>query len=469
MAFSRRTFLQRGTMLAAGSAAWPSWMPRMVFRDQQSAPGSDVLVVVFARGGFDGLNMVIPYLDEGYYFGERPTVAIPAPDSTATNRAYDLDGDFGMHPVLAGPDAGRWKEHFDNGILGIVHAVHQDDPTRSHFDAMDFMERGTPGEKRLMSGWLGRHLAAMKTNNTSPFRAVGMGTMLQASLRGSVPAVTLRSIADFHLHGREDEVGRFQQHLERLYSGDGWLEGQGEQTFAALEMLEQAVGDGSYTPENGAAYGNDNFSRGLMQIAQLVKADLGLEVACIDIGGWDTHANQVSPDDPTTGNMANLLRNLSRGITAFIDDLRDHFDPREAENNQGVTILVMSEFGRRAFENGNLGTDHGHGNAMFAFGRGVNGGKVYGRWPGLAPEFRDRGDLAGTTEYRDILAEILAKRVGNDKLTEVFPGHTFNYLGLATALAGTPTGPTPGPEPTDPPPVEVPDNTIYMPYGVTGR
>ena len=228
MAITRRSFLQRGSLMAAGAAAMPSWMPRMVFRKDGEDPTGDVLVVVFARGGYDSLNMVIPYLDEGHYFAKRPTVAIPAPDdTTAPARAYDLDGSFGMHPILGSPDVGRWKEWYDAGILGIVHAVHQEDPTRSHFDAMDYMERGTPGEKRVQSGWLGRHLETMVARSETPFRAVGMGTMLQASLRGPVPAVTLQSIADFHLQGRTDEIVRFQEHLTRLYGGDGWLDQEG--------------------------------------------------------------------------------------------------------------------------------------------------------------------------------------------------------------------------------------------------
>lgn len=467
MAFSRRSFLTRGSLLATGTIAMPSWMPRMVFRDEQTDPSGDILVVIFARGGYDGLNMVVPYGDEGDYFRLRPTIAIPAPDSTATDRALYLDDFFGLHPALGASNAGRWKELFDEGILGIAHAVHMADPTRSHFDAMDFMERGTPGKKALNSGWLGRHLSSMRTQNNSPFRAVGMGTMLQSSLRGPVPAVTLQSITDFHLQGRQDEVARFQAQLQQLYGGEGWLDTQGNQTFEALALLEQAIGSGAYVPSNGAVYtDNDGFHMGMRQIAQLVKADVGLEVACIDIGGWDTHANQTIAGAPTTGNMANLMRRLATGVTAFVDDLRDYFDPRERDK-QGVTVVIMSEFGRRAFENGTTGTDHGHGNAMFVVGRGINGGRVYTNpWPGLADDRLDRGDLAGTTEYRDILAEILVKRVGNEAIGQVFPGHTINYLGLAVPVgtaAPTPPPAEPTAVPTDPPGTAT--STIYLPYG----
>ena len=206
----------------------------------------------------------------------------------------------------------------------------------------------------------------------------------------------------------------------------------------------------------------------MKQIAQLVKADVGLEVACIDLGGWDTHANQVTAADPTVGNMANRLRSLSTGVSALITDLQDRFDATE-KDKQGITVVVMSEFGRRVMENGGLGTDHGHGNAMFTFGRGINGGKVYTNpWPGLADENLDRGDLKGTTEYRDVLGEILEKRVGNDRVGEVFPDHVFNYLGLARALeGGTTIEPTPVPVPTDVAPS--PDNKIYLPWTNNNR
>ncbi len=348
-------------------------------------------------------------------------------------------------------------------MLAIVHAMHMADPTRSHFDAMDFMERGTPGKKALNSGWLGRHLSTMAGQNSSPFRAVGMGTMLQASLRGSVPsAVALQSIADFHLQGRQDEVARFQEHLQLLYAGDGWLDLEGQATFDAMDLLATSgVGGSTYQPAHGANYNAANgFHRGLQQIAQLVKADVGLEVACVDMGGWDTHANQVDAADPTTGNMANNMNSLASGITALLTDLTDYW------TSPGVTVAVMSEFGRRAGENGGRGTDHGHGNVMYVFGKGINGGKVYGDWPTLDEDKLDRGDLRGTTEYRDVLGEILSKRVGNARIAEVFPNHSFNYLGLAEprepALA-TPTPTTQVPVET---PVPTPDTSrrVYLPW-----
>jgi len=460
---TRRRALRSSGLLALGAAVWPQWMPRLVFGRADQAPAGDTLVVVFARGGYDGLNMIIPYGNEGYYFARRPTIGIPAPDDRrAARRGVDLDGFFGMHPTLV--DRG-WKELFDGGNFAVVHAMHMDDTTRSHFDAMDYMERGTPGKKSVQTGWLGRHLQTMAHRNESPFRAVGMGTMVQPSLRGPVPAVALQSIADFHLQGRQSEVLRFQQHLEQLYAGDGWLDREGQSTFAAVAMLAERIGNQPYVPANGADYGPAGaFGQGLQQIARLIKADMGLEVACVDIGGWDTHANQADAADPTAGTMANLMSALAGGITAFVKDLWPSFDPTD-RTARGVTLMVMSEFGRRAHENGGVGTDHGHGNTMFLFGKGIVGGQVYVRpWPGLADDELDRGDLAGTTEYRDVLGEILERRVGNPAVPQVFPGWQLDYLGLARPLAAPPPAPTVQPTagPTEAPTAE----PTGMPTGV---
>jgi uncharacterized protein (DUF1501 family) len=412
--------------------------------------------------------MVIPYGDEGNYMRHRRTIGIPAPDSPlpANQKGVEISNFFGLHPALALPTEGNWKQWYDEGILGIVHAAHMQDPTRSHFDAMDFMERGTPGERRVNSGWLGRHLESMSTGNGSPFRAVGIGNFLQASLRGPVPAAALQSIADFHLNGRQDEIARFQQHLQSLYAGEAWLDVEGQSTFAALELLQTNLGGEAYQPGNGATYANNGFARGLMQVAQLIKAEVGLEIACIDIGGWDTHAAQAVPGSPATGNMANLMRTLAQGVSSFITDLQDHFlgaaEPR-------VTVVTMSEFGRRASENGTAGTDHGHGNVMFLFGDGINGGQVFTNpWPGLGEEQLDRGDLAGTTEYRDVLAEILAKRMGNTRVDQVFPEHAFTFHGVAKDREFTRPTAVPTAEVTDTPEPTRPNNRVYLPWSNTG-
>jgi uncharacterized protein (DUF1501 family) len=473
---TRRGLLARTGLAALGAASRSGSMPRLAFRPAGTPRSDDVLVVVFARGGYDGLNVIVPYGNESDYFRRRPNIGIPAPDSSATRRAGDLDGFFGLHPALV--EAG-WKTWYDARIYAPVHAMHMDDPTRSHFAAMDYMERGTPGRQSPPTGWIGRHLDTLTSPEPSPFRAVGVGTMLQASLRGPVPAVVLPSIADFRLQGRPLEIARLQEHLGQLYGGDDWLDRQGQATVAALDLLAAHTGTGPYRPANGAVYPSSTFGRAVMQIAQLLRAEVGLAVACVDIGSWDTHANETSADDATTGALAELLDDLGRSMTAFVTDLREEFDPAD-RSRPGITVAVMSEFGRRANENGSFGTDHGHGNVMHLFGKGILGGTVYTNpWPGLADDQLDeRGDLVGTIEYRDILGEIVERRLGNTAVNQVFPDHRFAYLGLAHAVegaGGTPTPGTPSPAPTATAATATPGatpadaNRAYLPWARPGR
>ena len=411
-----------GTIAVAGisKSFFPSWMPRMAFRSQQrqGKPAGDVLVVVFQRGGMDGLSAVIPYSEGGAYYDLRPTIGIKAPDGT-DNSAIDLDGQFGLHPALRG-----LKDVYDAGQLAVLHAIGSPDPTRSHFEAMEFMERGTPGDKMTGTGWINRHLQTAAWQNNSPFRAIGMGAMLQSSLQGPAAALSLKSIADFHLRGREEQVTRMERTLGSLYSIQApreMLQQQAAELFSSIDLLAKLTID-EYQHANGADYGYTDFGYGLMQIAQLIKADVGLEVACVDIGGWDTHEGQGAEGGP----MANALSELGSGLAAFYADLRDHMG--------GVTVVTMSEFGRRVEENTSGGTDHGHGNCMFVMGGGINGG-VYARWPGLAPGSLDDGDLAITTDYRDVLAEIVRARLLNPALGAVFPNYSPKALNLARQRA----------------------------------
>lgn len=410
---TRRSFLRRGILGLTGLSL-PYWMPRMFFAAPDTPPRGDILVCIFLRGGMDGLSAVVPYTEAGYH-DRRPTIHVP---DTAV---VDLDGQFGLHPSLA-PLAGIWQAE----DLAIVHAAGSPDPTRSHFDAMDYMERGTPGEKQLETGWIARHLETVAGENDSPFRAVGLGSMLQASLRGPVPAVALRSIADFHLKGREEELAEVQATLEQLYDvgygANTEVAAQAEQVFDAIALLEEA-GPLQYEPQHGATYAEDEFGMGLRQIAQLIRAEVGLEVACVDAGGWDTHESMGEYDD---GLMAGLLMNLGAALGAFYTDMQTEMDR--------ITVVVMSEFGRRVQENGSLGLDHGHGNCMFLIGGGIRGGQVYGDWPGLAEEQLDRGDLAITSDFRDVLGEIVQKRLGNAALGDVFPGYAPAFLNLADEL-----------------------------------
>ncbi|MCL4506951.1 MAG: DUF1501 domain-containing protein [Chloroflexi bacterium] len=399
----------------------PAWMPRMAFAPQGQAPRGDVIVCIFQRGGMDGLNVVVPVADSNYY-QLRPTIAIPQPKSSDPKAAIDLDGRFGLHPALA-----ALKPLYDDGALALVHACGSPDPTHSHFDAMDYMERGTPGARTLTTGWLARHLTAVNDGNTSPLRAVGISAMLQASLRGEVPAVALRSIADFHLRGRPKDIVTLQKTLATLYAApittDRYLQNPAREVEDISQLLAK-VNMATYSPANGAAYPKGSFGNGMLQVAQLIKAEVGLEVACIDVGGWDTHSNEGGSD----GQIARLLRELGDTLAAFYSDLGDH--------SKHVIVVTMSEFGRRAKENGSGGTDHGHGNVMFVMGGSVVGGKVYGDWPTLTPDkLAAPGDLAVTTDYRDVLAEIVSKRLGNPKIDQVFPNYTPTMRGVITSAA----------------------------------
>jgi len=391
-------------------------MPRLAFAPASQAPHGDVIVCIFQRGGKDGLNVVIPTFDANYH-KLRPTIAIPDPKSGDPKTAIDLDGRFSLHPALA-----KLKPLYDDGALAIAHACGSPDPTHSHFDAMDYMERGTPGAHTLTTGWLARHLASLDNGNKSQLRAVGISTMLQSSLHGEIPAIALRSIADFHLRAQPKNIESLQKTLSALYAlpaiSNPGLSNAAQEALDISQILTK-VNASVYKPANGATYPAGDFAKGLQQVAQLIKAEVGLEVACVDIGGWDTHANEGTTD----GTLARLLTDLGDSLAAFYTDL--------GNKTKNVIVVTMSEFGRRAHENGSGGTDHGHANVMFLLGGGVSGGKVYGDWPTLAPDkLAAPGDLAVTTDYRDILAEVVSKRLNNPKLDQVFPNYTPNMRGL---------------------------------------
>ncbi len=332
----------------------------------------------------------------------------------------------------------RLKELYQSQALAFVHAAGSPDPTHSHFDAQDYMERGTPGEKSIPTGWLARHVQSAASTNKSPFRAVGLGAVMQASLRGPVPAVALQSIADFHLKGRPGaagEIARLQAELASLYQvGSSQIDDAGQDTFSAMQALGQLVspsasgpaagpGPAKYVPANGAAYPATMFGEAMATVAQLIKASIGLEIACVDLGGWDTHVGEGAA---TGGQLPRLLQELGSTLHAFYTDLQDQMGH--------ITVVTMSEFGRRVMENGSYGTDHGHGNCMLLMGKGVLGGKVYGQWPGLTPtEEYGPGDLAVTTDFRDVLAEVVQKRLLNSALATVFPGYQPHMRGLLSA------------------------------------
>lgn len=410
----RRDFLRQLAALPA-LAMWPPGMPRLAFAPAHTAPRGDVLVCVFLRGAADALNIIVPHGDEDYYRA-RPTLAIPRPDdhrATAGRRTLDLDGFFGLHPALA-PLTEFWQaEHF-----AAVHALGAAEEERSHFKAMALMERGVGDETGPASGWLGRHLAALDTGNNSPLRAVSIGEMVVRSLRGPVPATALRSIADFHLGGDARAIAEMQAALSTLYAQGNPLDAPAAEALQTLETLTRL--NEQTRPDNvSTIYPEDEFGRGLQQVARLIKAEVGLEVACLDLGGWDTHIAQGGSE----GLMARQLGQLAEGLAAFYTDLGAATDR--------LLVVVMSEFGRRVSENGGFGTDHGYGGAMLLLGGQVVGGRVHGHWPGLAPEQRiGPGDLAVTTDYRDVLAEVVSRHLNNPHLNLVFPNYQPVFQGV---------------------------------------
>ncbi|MBX6360233.1 MAG: DUF1501 domain-containing protein [Acidobacterium ailaaui] len=403
MPITRRIFMKNGAMAVVGASAVPAFLTRTLFGELASARSQGKkLVVIFQRGAADGLNIVVPHRESEYY-RLRPSIAIPP------NQVLDLDGFFGLHPALQ-----PLKPLWDQRHLAIVHACGSPDPTRSHFDAQDFMESGTPGLKSTPDGWLNRALQAgpPHSGRDSAFRAVALGPQLPRTLQGKIPAVALSNLRDFTVGGPDPASAPVAASFESMYdeSVNAVLHGTGTETFEAVKMLK-AADPARYTPAPGANYPNGPFGSSLRQMAQLLKANLGVEAAFADIGGWDTHQNQGS----VNGQLANRLREFSEGLAAFWTDMGN-----EAEN---IVLVTMSEFGRTVHQNGTGGTDHGHANVMFVLGGPVQGGRVYGKWPGMKQEQLYEGrDLAITTDFRQVLGEAAYRTIGATKLDLVFPG-----------------------------------------------
>ncbi|HEY4878995.1 MAG TPA: DUF1501 domain-containing protein [Candidatus Acidoferrales bacterium] len=415
MKISRRYFLKSGGIAMVGMAALPSFLQRAVAATTTQAKKK--MVVLFQRGAMDGLNVVVPFGEPNYY-RMRPTIAIPEPKRGGTDAALDLDGFFGLHPSMQ-----PLLPLFRSGQLAIVQAVGSPDPTRSHFDAQDYMESGTPGLKATDNGWLNRALQNMPEEKPSPFRAVAFGPYLPRTLQGAAPAVAIADLKQFKMYGPQQTV---EGGFEAMYAQtvDHAMRGVGNETFEAIDQLKKINPD-SYQPENGAQYPKSRFAQSLQEIAELFKADVGLEVAFLDSGGWDNHVNEGG----VQGQLSNLLKDLGQGIAAFHQDMGD----RMAD----VVFVSMSEFGRTAHENGNRGTDHGHANCMFVMGGDVKGGRVYTKWPGLNEDQLNQGrDLAMTTDYRSVLGEIISKHLGDKTLATVFPGFANDprqHLGILKA------------------------------------
>lgn len=421
---SRRAFLgAAGGGVAAALAAWASQrsaLAQVALSPVGEDRHGDVLVVLFLRGAADGLSMVVPYGDDDYY-SARPTLALAAPPKGGTGDGKDgkslrLDDLFGLHPALA-----PLHPLYAEGRMAVLHAVGSGDQTRSHFEAMAAMERGLADEAgRESSGWLARHLlSSAPADGGSPLRAVTFEDVLPDSLRGATDVSVIRSLADFKL-----DLPRPELHaaLASLYAGGrDAASAAGRETLSVLNALKR-VDPANYKPENGAQYPDSSLGNGLKQTACLVKARVGLEVACLSRGGWDTHVAQGG----ATGFLALQFKDVADSLAAFAADLG-------ASGMARVTTVVMTEFGRRVRENSGLGTDHGRASAMFVVGGAVNGGKVYADWPGLAPDkLEEPGDLRVTTDYRDVLGEIVARRLGGSAahLSRVFPGAVPRFRGV---------------------------------------
>ncbi len=409
----RRVFMKSGALALVTLGLSPHFLRRTAFAADlrlATAKGK-VFICLFQRGAADALNMVVPHGDKTYY-SLRPGIGIPRPSANTGGSAIDLDGFFGLHPALA-----PLKPLWDRGMLAPIHAVGSPSSTRSHFDAQNYMESGTPDRNNTADGWLNRYLATHGTceacapapTPTSHFRAIAQTSQTPRILEGPAPTIAMNSLQEFTVRATGTQVER----LEALYRTGraDIIHGTGSEMFDAVKMLKSAD-PSRYAPAANANYPRTPFGQRLMQIAQLIKADLGLEVAFADVGGWDTHQNQGG----ATGQLAQRLTEFSGAIAALATDLGDRME--------NVVILTMSEFGRMARQNGTGGTDHGHAGAMFAIGGSVKGGKVYGKWPGLEREQLFEGrDLALTTDMRAVFSEIASRHLGATKLDAIFPGY----------------------------------------------
>lgn len=408
--WSRRQFLGASGAFALAAAA-PAWLPRVVYAGDHCSD-RDVIVSIFLRGGCDGLTVCVPHAEDAYYAG-RPDIAIPRPDSGDPNRAIDLDGFFGFPQAMSG-----LVEAYQAGHLALVHAVGSTDPSRSHFDAMRYMEIGKPGDGTLFTGWLGRHLlTSPPIQKDAVLRGLGMGYALQRTLAGGPLSVPVPDVNNYGLSGWDRSERQRREALSTMYDASQEpVRSAAANTQATIDLLD-AIDFVNYQPSGGAVYPQTDIGYALKSSAALIKAQVGVEAIAIDLGGWDTHNAQ----GPIDGQMAALMTSLSNSLGAFHTDIFTDLS--------NMVAVVMSEFGRNVRQNGSIGTDHGHGNVMLALGDHINGGQVITQWPGLENLY-DGQDLHITIDYRDILAEIVQNRLGNANLSEVFPGYTPTFRGI---------------------------------------
>ncbi|MDA1081209.1 MAG: DUF1501 domain-containing protein [Gemmatimonadetes bacterium] len=422
---SRRQFVTTAAGIsgaAAAAAVFPEWLPKIVLA-QTFAGERDVIVSIFQRGGADGLNLCVPFGDPAYYTG-RSTIAIPPPDATlpADQKVAALDNMFGFAPAMQ-----SLLPAFASGNLLVMHAAGQSYVSRSHFDAQRYMEVGKPADVNYVTGWLGRHLALVPPmKSDAVLRALGVANGLQKSLVGGPRTLPIANPANFTIGGAQNTAAARQAVITTDYAGaPAPLDASALDAVNTIALL-QSVNFAGYTPMNGAVYPNTSFGRALQSVATLIQADVGIEAAQVDIGGWDTHAAQGG----TVGALSTLTDQFASALAAFHADI--------VATNTRVTVVVISEFGRNARENGSQGTDHGRASTMYAMGQGIAGGRVlaYGTngmpgWPGLAIENLEKSqDLKVTLDYRDVLAEIVQNRLGNTQLDQVFPAWTPTFRGV---------------------------------------
>lgn len=371
------------------------------------------LVCVFLRGGADTLNLVVPFADDNYY-KLRPSISIASPKKNKLDSAIRLDDFYAFHPKLS-----PLYSTFSDGRLGVVQAVGSDNTSGSHFEAQDQMEHGSGYGRDLGSGWIGRHLRLHNTEHKNAISAVAMGTTVPECLRGAPNINVITSLKDLEIHtasGNSDDV---VQAIAKMYGAQTNILNQyGNDTLDLLQKMEQLKKD-NYTPQHGAIYPQNTFGKELREVARLIKAQLGLQVACIDLGGWDTHFFQGQE----TGLQAGNIDTLAKGLAAFDADLKDY--------HNSVTTIVMTEFGRRVYENSSLGTDHGRGFAFLALGNKINGGQIIGDWPGLELEDDEGpGGLNILVDYRSILSEIVTRVLHNKETSKIFPTFQPQKVGL---------------------------------------
>lgn len=410
----RRQFLKKLALSSAAMSLWTSGSPIVFSVKSAHAAQGKVLINIFQRGGCDGLNVVVPFGEDRYY-ELRPTIAIARPDSGDSGAALNLDGFFGLHPSMSG-----LHSMFQQGRLAIMPATHYPDGSRSHFDSQHFIESGQ--RVRSNSGWMNRHLATH--SHTADVRALSVGSELVHAMRGDISVSTLSNFNSLGFRVDENEEAELLARLSEVYehpaselSNHQLLHSYGQQMLEDVNILKD-IGEQPYSVENGANYPNSRFGQELKMLAQIIKSDVGLELANINIGGWDTHSNQGG----ATGRQASRLKDLSDGLTAFYTDL--------GARSIDVATVVGTEFGRTSQENGSRGTDHGYASNWMVIGGGVSGG-IYGQWPGLNEAQLHHGRyLAMATDYRDIYADILSGFLGNHQIAEVLPSHIHNPIGL---------------------------------------